>query len=205
MLKSICSTLTGISLKCGKNLFSGSCFSRWRKTGWWLNMCLPQKLYCRLLRSVGTDEAVENHMLESKLELKEVKMSISCFLCVFLHPGHHPVYNTTSCIVSGQGWVGKSIACAIVSTRTISMYVCLSAFVYMCTVCIVGGRGIAFTAHHLHFHTQFVMSVTRQGESWGSHHKKIAASTSQMGEEKGQWLEKGASGVAMWPKQDSVN
>lgn len=45
-----------------------------------------------------------------------------------------------------------------------------------------GGSGIAFTAHHLHFHTQFVMSVTRQGESRASRREKMAASTPQMGE-----------------------
>lgn len=33
----------------------------------------------------------------------------------------------------------------------------------------------------------------------------MAASTSQMGKEKGQWLGKGGRGVAMWPKQDSEN
>lgn len=55
------------------------------------------------------------------------------------------------------------IACA--HMNGIRVFVRLAAFVYMSTVCIVGGRGIAFTAHHLHFHTQFVMSVTRQGES----------------------------------------
>lgn len=69
-----------------------------------------------------------------------------------------------------------------------------------------GGRGIAFTGHHLHFHTQFVMSVTRQGESRGSHREKMAASTSQMGEEQGQWLGKGGGGgVALCPKHDGVN
>lgn len=87
----------------------------------------------------------------------------------------------------------------------ICVFVCLAAFVYMSTLCIVGGRGIAFTAHHLHFHTQFVMSVTRQGESWGSHHKKMAASTSQIGKEQGQWLSKGGGGVARWFEQDGEN
>lgn len=33
----------------------------------------------------------------------------------------------------------------------------------------------------------------------------MAASTSQMGKEKGQWLGQGGRGVAMWPKQDSEN
>lgn len=94
-------------------------------------------------------------------------------------------------------------------TRDISAFVCLFLIVCVC-VCArgvyCGGRGIAFTAHHLHFHTQFVMSVTRQGESWESHHKKMAASTSQMGKEKGQRLRKGGWGVPMWPhRQDSEN
>lgn len=68
-----------------------------------------------------------------------------------------------------------------------------------------GGRGIAFTAHHLHFHTQFVMSVTHQGESWGTYHRKMAVSTSQVGEEQWQWLGEGGRGGAPWSKQDGAN
>lgn len=46
----------------------------------------------------------------------------------------------------------------------ISMYLCVAAVPCVWVLCIGGGRGITFTAHHLHFHTQFVMSVTHQGE-----------------------------------------
>lgn len=37
----------------------------------------PKVLYCNCIYEVG-----EKHMLEWKLEVKEVKISISCFLCV---------------------------------------------------------------------------------------------------------------------------
>lgn len=59
-----------------------------------------------------------------------------------------------------------------------------------------GARGIAFTAHHLHFHTQFVMSVTRQGETWGSRHQNMAGATLQIGKDPVRRLGKGGRGVA---------
>lgn len=169
--------------------------------------CLKEP-YCALLNSaaVWIDETVEKHMLESKLELKEVKISISCFLFFVCFTSRSPpCLQHNPCFVSGQGFSGWEYWVRdCVHTHTHERYprICVSGRlrVYVHRV-YSGGRGIAFTAHHLHFHTQFVMSVTRQGESWGSRHNKMAASTSQMGEEQGQWLEKGGSGVVPWPKQ----
>lgn len=106
-----------------------------------------------------------------------------------------------------QGWAerftGTASEMCIHTWGALCVSACLCVYVHG----VQGaGRGIAFTGHHLHFHTQFVMTVTRQGESWGSHRKKMAASTSQMGEEQGQWLGKGAGGgVALCPNHDGVN
>lgn len=132
---------------------------------------------------------------------KEVRVPFPVFFSVcVLHPGHPPVCSITTCFVSGQGWLAKRIVCEIACAH--EQYSCICVPGCLCVYVHgvhSGGRGTAFTAHHLHFHTQFVMSVTRQGESWGSHQKKMAASTSQMGEEKGPWHRKDGGGVAMWP------
>ncbi|TNN67035.1 hypothetical protein EYF80_022808 [Liparis tanakae] len=109
---------------------------------------------------------------------------------------------TARLVMSAQGRksVWERYPCICVS-------VCLGVHVH--AVCSGGGRGTAFTAHHLHFHTQFVMSVTRQAESRGSHRTKMAASIPQMGKEKrGRTLwggRKGDGGAVARPERDGEN
>lgn len=100
-------------------------------------MCLHQKLYCRLLHSVGTDEAVENHMLESKLELKEVKISISCFLFFVCFYIQVITLFTTQPLALSQGraeWLKSKRDCVHPHERCTCMCVCLPSCI--CAQCV---------------------------------------------------------------------
>lgn len=111
--------------------------------------CLKEP-YCALLNSaaVWIDETVEKHMLESKLELKEVKISISCFLFFVCFTSRSPpCLQHNPCFVSGQGFSGWEYwvrDCVHTHTHMndIRVFVCLAAFVYMSTECIVGAGAL---------------------------------------------------------------
>lgn len=204
MLKPICSTLTGENLNVDKIHFLDLLVQRWRKKqNDEHHMCLPQRAvkqiteWCCGLNRWGCGET---HVGVKVWVERSQDLHFLFSLCV-LHAGHHPACNTTSCFCLRAGVSGyKYWAWDCVHTHERHPRICVSGCLRVCVHSVYsGGRGIAFTAHHLHFHTQFVMSVTRHGESWGSRHKKMAASTLQMGEEQGQWLGKGGSGVAPWP------
>lgn len=104
------------------------------------------------------------------------RKSVSILCLIFIVCFYFHVATVLLCLRPVPSGLGYST-----HTRDTCVLVCLATFLYMSTVCKVGGRGIAFTAHHLHFHTQFVMSVTRQGEGRGSHRKKMAAFIRQIG------------------------
>lgn len=83
-------------------------------------------------------------MLESKLgfEGSHDFHFLFSFLCVFYIQVTTLFAAQTLCFVWGQGWVAKSVVCEIAYTvhthERYRVFVCLVAFVYVSTVCIVG-------------------------------------------------------------------
>lgn len=140
-LKSICSTLTGVNLKCGKNLFSGASFSKKEKKQNDEQICACLKeLYYRLLNgaAVWIDEAVEEHVgVKVGVEGSHDFHFLFSFLCVF----YIQVITlfATQPLALSQGRA-ESIVCVRLLTHThtctISVYLCVWLPSCICPQCV---------------------------------------------------------------------
>lgn len=106
--------------------------------------CLKEP-YCTLLNcaAVWIHEAIEKHMLESKLELKEVKISISCFLFFVCFTSRSSPCLQPNRFVSEQSraeWLRVLCVCVCVRLRThtwtISVYLCVWLPSCTCPQCV---------------------------------------------------------------------